>query len=104
MVGLVATQAAHRQSALIDRSTHPVHRRAHQNGARRRRASSLRHEGRQLSYPLERPRPAVQSIGSTAYGDVMFLDLFYGLRDEGVPVALQEWMTLIEALREGLHG
>jgi uncharacterized protein len=34
----------------------------------------------------------------------MFLDLFYGLRDEGVPVALQEWMTLIEALKLGLHG
>ena len=34
----------------------------------------------------------------------MFLDLFYGLRDEGVPVALQEWMTLLEALRRGMHG
>src|SRR6266404_4308904 len=34
----------------------------------------------------------------------MFLDLFYGLRDEGVPVALQEWMTFLEALRQGLHG
>jgi uncharacterized protein with von Willebrand factor type A (vWA) domain len=34
----------------------------------------------------------------------MFLDLFFGLRDEGVPVALQEWMTLIEALKLGLHG
>lgn len=34
----------------------------------------------------------------------MFLDLFYGLRDEGVPVALQEWMTFLEALRRGLHG
>jgi hypothetical protein len=32
------------------------------------------------------------------------LDLFYGLRDEGVPVALQEWMTLVEALKLGLHG
>ena len=34
----------------------------------------------------------------------MFLDLFYGLRDEGVPIAIQEWMTLMEALRKGLHG
>jgi uncharacterized protein with von Willebrand factor type A (vWA) domain len=34
----------------------------------------------------------------------MFLDLFYGLRDEGVPVALQEWMTFVEALKRGLHG
>jgi hypothetical protein len=34
----------------------------------------------------------------------MFLDLFYGLRDEGVPVAMQEWMTLMEALGKGLHG
>jgi len=34
----------------------------------------------------------------------MFLELFYGLRDEGVPVALQEWMTLMSALEKGLHG
>src|SRR3954463_15396867 len=34
----------------------------------------------------------------------MFLDLFYGLRDEGVPVAVQEWQTFLEALEEGLHG
>jgi len=34
----------------------------------------------------------------------MFLDLFYGLRDEGVPVAIQEWLTLVEALKKGLHG
>ena len=29
----------------------------------------------------------------------MFLDLFYGSRDEGVPVAIQEWMTLLERHR-----
>jgi uncharacterized protein with von Willebrand factor type A (vWA) domain len=34
----------------------------------------------------------------------MFLDLFYGLRAEGVPVALQEWMTFLAALKRGLHG
>ncbi|MFP6599623.1 MAG: VWA domain-containing protein [Deltaproteobacteria bacterium] len=34
----------------------------------------------------------------------MFLDLFYGLRKEGVPVGIQEWMTLVEAMRKGLHG
>ncbi len=34
----------------------------------------------------------------------MFLDLFYALRDEGVPVGLQEWSTLLEALEKGLHG
>jgi len=34
----------------------------------------------------------------------MFLELFYGLRDEGVPVALQEWMTMLEAVKRGLHG
>jgi uncharacterized protein len=34
----------------------------------------------------------------------MFLDLFYGLREEGVPVALQEWMAFLEALKRGLHG
>jgi len=34
----------------------------------------------------------------------MFLDLFYGLREEGVPVSLQEWRTFLEALEEGMHG
>ena len=34
----------------------------------------------------------------------MFLDLFYGLRDEGVPISLKEWMTFMEALGQGLHG
>jgi len=34
----------------------------------------------------------------------MFLDLFYALRDEGVPVGVQEWMMLMEALGKGLHG
>src|SRR4029453_10622529 len=34
----------------------------------------------------------------------MFLDLFYGLRDEGVPVAIQEWRTFLDALEQGLHG
>jgi len=34
----------------------------------------------------------------------LFLDLFYGLRDEGVPVAIQEWMMFTEALGKGLHG
>ena len=34
----------------------------------------------------------------------MFLDLFYRLRQEGVPVGLQEWMMFLEALERGLHG
>ena len=34
----------------------------------------------------------------------MFLDLFYGLRDEGVPLAIQEWQTFLRALEDGLHG
>jgi hypothetical protein len=34
----------------------------------------------------------------------MFLDLFYGLRDEGVPVSIQEWQMLMTALESGLHG
>ena len=32
----------------------------------------------------------------------MFLDLFYGLREEGVPVAIQEWQGFLRALEEGL--
>jgi uncharacterized protein with von Willebrand factor type A (vWA) domain len=34
----------------------------------------------------------------------VFLELFYGLRDEGVPVAIQEWMMLMRALAMGQHG
>lgn len=34
----------------------------------------------------------------------MFSTLFYGLRDEGVPVGMQEWMTLMDALSKNLHG
>jgi uncharacterized protein with von Willebrand factor type A (vWA) domain len=34
----------------------------------------------------------------------MFLDLFYGLREEGVPVAIQEWQAFLTALEQGLHG
>ena len=34
----------------------------------------------------------------------MFLDLFYGLRQEGVPVSLQEWQAFLTAREKGLHG
>ncbi len=34
----------------------------------------------------------------------MFLNLFYELRDEGVPVGMQEWMMFLAALEKGLHG
>jgi uncharacterized protein with von Willebrand factor type A (vWA) domain len=34
----------------------------------------------------------------------VFLDLFYGLREEGVPVSLQEWRAFLTALEKGLHG
>ncbi|MBW2723571.1 MAG: VWA domain-containing protein [Deltaproteobacteria bacterium] len=34
----------------------------------------------------------------------MFLDLFYGLREQGVPVGIQEWRMLMESLEKGLHG
>ena len=34
----------------------------------------------------------------------MFLELFYGLRSAGVPVGIQEWLTLMDALAKGLHG
>jgi uncharacterized protein with von Willebrand factor type A (vWA) domain len=34
----------------------------------------------------------------------MFLDLFYGLRREGVPLGIQEWQTFLRALEQGLHG
>lgn len=34
----------------------------------------------------------------------MFLDLFYGLRDEGVPVTIHEWRMFMQALEDGLHG
>ncbi len=34
----------------------------------------------------------------------MFLDLFYGLREEGVPLGIQEWQSFLAALEKGLHG
>jgi len=34
----------------------------------------------------------------------MFLDLFYGLREQGVPLSIHEWKTLMSALEQGLHG
>jgi len=33
----------------------------------------------------------------------VFLDLFYGLREEGVPLSIQEWQMLMTALEKGLH-
>lgn len=33
----------------------------------------------------------------------MFLDFFYGLRDEGVPVAIQEWQMFMTCLEDGMH-
>src|SRR6185369_7106494 len=52
---------------------------------------------RPVGRPLQRPavagnRPSV------------FLDLFFGLRNEGVPVAIQEWQGFLAALEQGLHG
>jgi uncharacterized protein with von Willebrand factor type A (vWA) domain len=34
----------------------------------------------------------------------VFLDLFYGLREAGVPVGILEWQALMTALEKGLHG
>ena len=34
----------------------------------------------------------------------MFLEFFYALRAEGIPVAIQEWMMLMKALRMGQHA
>jgi len=34
----------------------------------------------------------------------MFLEFFYALRAEGVPVAIQEWLAFLRALEAGLHG
>jgi len=34
----------------------------------------------------------------------MFLDFFYGLREEGVPLGIQEWRSFLVALEKGLHG
>lgn len=33
----------------------------------------------------------------------MFLDFFYGLRDEGIPVAMQEWQMFMTVLERGMH-
>ena len=34
----------------------------------------------------------------------MFLDLFYGLREEGVPLSIHEWQTFLRALEQGANG
>ncbi len=34
----------------------------------------------------------------------MFLKLFYGLREAGVPTSIQEWQMLMTALEKGVHG
>ena len=36
-------------------------------------------------------------------GCPVFLDLFYGLKDEGVPISIQEWQMLMTALEKNLH-
>ena len=33
----------------------------------------------------------------------MFLDFFYGLRAEGIPIAIQEWQMFMTVLERGLH-
>jgi hypothetical protein len=33
----------------------------------------------------------------------MFLDFFYGLREEGIPVAIQEWQMFMTVLEQGHH-
>jgi uncharacterized protein with von Willebrand factor type A (vWA) domain len=34
----------------------------------------------------------------------VFLDLFFGLRGEGLPLGVHEWLTFMEAMKKGLHG
>lgn len=43
--------------------------------------------------------PTYQSIKEM---QAMFINFFYALRREGVPVSITEWMTLMEALSLGL--
>ena len=50
-----------------------------------------------------RPLVAVHRRPSAPRSRPMFLDLFYGLRDEGVPVAIQEWQMFMTCLENGLH-
>ena len=56
--------------------------------------------GGTLPEEVGRPGTALQPVAPPA----MFLDLFYGLRDEGVPVSMQEWQTFLRRSRQGLHG
>src|SRR5207249_11190861 len=49
-------------------------------------------------------RSACSGYGSRVTVAGMFIDLFYGLRDAGVPVAIQEWQAFLTALEQGLHG
>ena len=117
LIDWICGAAALRHQPGADRGAHPVHRRAPQEGARRsaaevRRARRLiRRRERLGPYNQAKFQPTtwadlaapLQSVTRRARGK-MFLDLFYGLRDEGVPVAIQEWFTLLEALQRGMHG
>jgi uncharacterized protein with von Willebrand factor type A (vWA) domain len=47
-------------------------------------------------------RPGTFRVLTGAHrGPALFADLFYGLRSAGLPVGLNEWMTLMEALAAG---
>src|SRR4029077_5999696 len=50
------------------------------------------------------PKGAFARVSTSRYALSVFLDLFYGLRDAGVPPAIKEWRTFLNALEQGLHG
>jgi uncharacterized protein len=50
---------------------------------------------------MERPRPSPSLVDCPS---VPFLDFFYNLRAHRVPVSTHNWLALMQALGEGLHG
>src|SRR5262249_30885011 len=108
--GRAAEEAIHLRTGRLDqrpharrsqrrqgRGPHPLPRLVAQEGAGRGGAGAPHRARRAGTGALGGPGAALQPVG-------MFLDLFYGLREAGVPVAIQEWQTFMRALEEGLHG
>lgn len=52
--------------------------------------------------PLRYNRTEARCVGAIRIGPTMFTPLFEGLRQEGVPVSLREYLSLLEGMRAGL--
>ena len=74
----------------------------------RRRHAAGAHAGRSLTLVTANDaNPAVPCASRTGYArdlDAMLIDFFYTLRAAKLPVSVKEYLTLLEAVREGVIG